>query len=144
MSPRRAARTSAARTKPELPAGLPPQRRVLRSADFSRIERQGKRASGQLLVLIARDRRDGRPGRVGFTVSRKVGNAVVRNRVRRRLRDIIRRRKHWLDARDLVVIVKPEAAGATCALLTEQLSALLLRLHAPHAKEGADDPPSQT
>ena len=41
-------------------------------------------------VLQARDRNDRGPVRVGFTVSRKVGNAVERNRVRRRLREVVR------------------------------------------------------
>ncbi len=42
-------------------------------------------------VLQGRNRDDGGPARIGFTVSRKVGTAVERNRVRRRLRDIVRR-----------------------------------------------------
>src|SRR5262245_23656525 len=42
-------------------------------------------------VLQARKRDDGGPVRIGFTVSRKVGTAVERNRVRRRLREIVRR-----------------------------------------------------
>ncbi|MCC7073802.1 MAG: ribonuclease P protein component [Deltaproteobacteria bacterium] len=107
---------------------MPPQRRVLRSGDFTRIERQGTRTAGALLVLLARMRRDGRPGRVGFTVSKKVGNAVVRNRVRRRLREIVRRHKEWLDARDLIVIVKPEAASADAAALAAQLASLVERI----------------
>lgn len=130
-----------ARTKPEKREGLPPQRRVLRSGDFPRIERQGVRSAGKLLVLLARKRRDGRPGRVGFTISKKVGNAVVRNRLRRRLRDLVRRRKHWLDARDLVVIVKPEAASATSALLLEQLTSLLARVDAQSTPRKPDEPP---
>lgn len=120
--------TRVARTVHELPQGLPPQRRVLRSGDFTRIERQGTRTAGALLVLLARMRRDGRPGRVGFTVSKKVGNAVVRNRVRRRLREIVRRHKEWLDARDLIVIVKPEAASADAAALAAQLASLVERI----------------
>lgn len=129
-----------ARSKPEQPEGLPPQRRVLRSGDFARIERQGTRASATLLVVIARVRHDGRPGRVGFTVSRKVGNAVVRNRVRRRLRELVRRHKGWLHARDLIVIVKPEAATADAAALGAQLAALVERAGAGGAKRSKHEP----
>jgi ribonuclease P protein component len=130
-----------ARTRPELREGLPPQRRVLRSGDFARIERQGVRASGPLLVLVARPRRDGKPGRIGFTISKKVGNAVVRNGVRRRLKELVRRRKHWLDARDLVVIARPEAAGASCAALHTALQALVEQVTARGAGRSRDEPP---
>jgi ribonuclease P protein component len=42
-------------------------------------------------VLLVRDRRDGDPAmRVGFTVTKKIGNAVVRNRMKRRLRSLVR------------------------------------------------------
>ena len=116
------------RTKPEAPQGLPPQRRVLRTAEFPRIERQGKRASSGLLIVWLRVRRDGRPGRVGLTISKKVGNAVVRNRVRRRLKEIVRRNKQWLDAKDIVVIVKPEAASAPQSTLHLELQSLVDKL----------------
>lgn len=124
-----------ARAKPEKREGLPPQRRVLRSGDFPRIERQGTRVAGALLVLLARTRRDQRPGRVGFTISKKVGNAVVRNRLRRRLKDLVRRRKHWLEARDMIVIVKPEAASATSDALLSQLASLLERVGKPDPRQ---------
>ncbi|GEM89714.1 ribonuclease P protein component [Oceanithermus desulfurans] len=48
--------------------------------------------------------------RVGIVVSKKVGNAVVRNRVRRRLREILRRMH--LPSADLMVVARPEAAAA--------------------------------
>ena len=130
----------AARSRPETREGLPPQRRVLRTGEFARIERQGARAAGKLLVLIARVRRDGRPGRVGFTVSKKVGNAVVRNGVRRRLKELVRRRKHWLHARDLVIVAKPEAATAPGAALLAELSSLLERVSGARPPRNADEP----
>jgi ribonuclease P protein component len=51
----------------------------------------GASAHGAAFVLQARQRGDDGPVRIGFTVSKKVGTAVERNRVRRRLRDIVRR-----------------------------------------------------
>jgi len=51
----------------------------------------GARAPAAAFVLQVRKRRDNGPARVGYTVSRKVGTAVERNRVRRRLREIVRR-----------------------------------------------------
>jgi ribonuclease P protein component len=69
--------------------------RLKRRADFLKVARKGRKWAAPGLVLQALDRHAGQRGqtedndpgiRVGFTVTRKVGNAVVRNRVRRRLR----------------------------------------------------------
>jgi ribonuclease P protein component len=50
----------------------------------------GAKVHGAGFVLQTRERGDGGAPRIGFTVSKKVGNAVERNRVRRRLRDVVR------------------------------------------------------
>ena len=63
------------------------------------------------------------PGRVGLSVSRRVGGAVVRNRVRRRLRELIRR--HWSELPDgceLVFHVYPGIVGVTSAELENQVA----------------------
>lgn len=52
--------------------------------------RVGEKRRGKLFLLEVLDRKDGKPARAGFTVTKKVGNAVVRNRVRRRLREALR------------------------------------------------------
>jgi len=63
--------------------------RLKRRAEFLRAAR-GRKVSMPGLVLQALARDDQAPARLGFTVTRKVGNAVVRNRVRRRLREAAR------------------------------------------------------
>jgi ribonuclease P protein component len=51
-----------------------------------------------------------RPPRFGFTVTKKIGNAVVRNRIRRRLREVVRRAEHGADkATDYVLVGRPAA-----------------------------------
>ena len=63
--------------------------RLRKRADFLMVAK-GNRIPTAAFVLQALNRGDGGPIRVGFTVSRKVGSAVERNRVRRRLREVVR------------------------------------------------------
>src|SRR5262245_40737863 len=64
--------------------------RLKQRADFLAAA-SGAKVATAAFVLQERHRDDGGPTRIGFTVSRKVGTAVERNRVRRRLRDLVRR-----------------------------------------------------
>ena len=66
--------------------------------------------------------------RVGLTVSRRVGNAVVRNRVKRWLREVVRHRRSSLDSWDVVIIAKPTAAGVGLHSLDTQVEQMLVRL----------------
>ena len=52
--------------------------------------RRGEKRRGRLFLLEVLDRGDGKPPRFGLTVTKKVGNAVVRNRMKRRLRALVR------------------------------------------------------
>lgn len=68
---------------------------------------------------------------MGIVVSKKVGKAVVRNRVRRRLREalrlLVRARALRVDAADLVIIARPEAAAASYRELEQSLVRALNR-----------------
>jgi ribonuclease P protein component len=64
--------------------------RLKRRVEFLRVASKGKKAAVGGVVLQAMSRADDQPARLGFTVTKKVGNAVVRNRTRRRLKEAAR------------------------------------------------------
>ena len=68
----------------------PTPERLKRRAEFLRVAAQGRKVPSTGLVLQALARPDNGPARLGFTVTKKVGNAVVRNRTRRRLKEAAR------------------------------------------------------
>ncbi|MDQ3702697.1 MAG: ribonuclease P protein component [Chloroflexota bacterium] len=108
---------------------MEPQHRLRAAKDFERARKQGRSWGSALLVLHAVHLPlPHQATRCGFSVSRRVGGAVVRNRVRRRLRDIVRRRMSVLPAGWLLVITaRPPAAKAPTTELTLALDGLLQR-----------------
>jgi ribonuclease P protein component len=106
---------------------LPKQHRLLRSRDFARVRRRGRSASGPLFALYVLPVRT--PDvRVGFSVSKKVGKAVVRNRVKRRFREAVKRELPSVrPGCDLVFIARPAAAGASYWEIVEAVQSALHR-----------------
>ncbi len=135
---------------------LPQQSRMRRPEDFRRVLRTGRRAGGSVLgghLLLESGSsadgaasashgpggsdgagsdgavRPGHPAKVGFIVSRAVGSAVVRNRVKRRLRELMRGRVASLPGDCLLVLrAYPAAAGARQADLAADLDLVIGRL----------------
>jgi ribonuclease P protein component len=115
---------------------LPQQSRMRRPEDFRRVLRTGRRAGGSVIaghlllpVGSVGEVRSGDPAKVGFIVSRAVGSAVVRNRVKRRLRELVRRRLASLPRGCLLVLrAHPAAAGARQADLAADLDLVIGRL----------------
>jgi ribonuclease P protein component len=121
---------------------LPQQSRMRRAEDFRRVLRAGRRAggsvlTGHLLLPVGPDGAAGTPGevlsgdpaKVGFVVSRAVGSAVVRNRVKRRLRELMRGRLASLPRGCLLVLrAHPAAARARQADLAADLDLVIGRL----------------
>jgi ribonuclease P protein component len=96
-------------------ASYPKSARVRRRSDYLEIQRDGRRRHTPHLVLIRRAA-TGPRSRLGVTVSKRVGNAVVRNRVKRILRELFRTRQSELHpALDVIVIAKPGAETLTYA-----------------------------
>ena len=87
---------------------------------FRRIYRKGKSSVQPCLVVYCQKNKQGRT-RLGVTVSTKLGKAVVRNRVRRRLRELYRLHKaELLPGYDLIVVARVRAVDMTYAKLEKQ------------------------
>ena len=135
--------------EPKIAAKAEQMERLKRRTDF-KTAAKGARAPAGAFVLQARCRaQDGEengqegknPARVGFTVSRQVGNAVERNRVRRRLREMVRLTPAATlrPGHDYVLIGRRTALAAAFADMTRQFDAAIRRIHAaPQSGQGND------
>jgi ribonuclease P protein component len=109
------------RPRPQAPLGLSPldarvqrRHRLSRSRDFDAVYRHGRSVSTRYLVLYWFAREDGVEGaRLGLAVPKSVGSAVVRNKMKRRLRELFRSRAEELaQDQDYVLVVRPGLAEA--------------------------------
>lgn len=120
---------------------FPKSRRLRKRADFLAVQRTGKTQHSRYFVVVSECQSgDQEEGRLGITVSKKVGNAVIRNRVKRVVREFARTATHpgrapnasgvpWLPSNlDVVVIAKRDAATASTAHLWADLAAAGARL----------------
>jgi ribonuclease P protein component len=108
-------------------------RRVLRRADYLETYSSGRRYVGRWLVLFVRPAR-GSCARLGVTITKKTGSAVVRNRLRRKLRELFRRSSALRAAVDVIVNVRAGAEETTYAELSRDFDKLV-------ARAGAGGPP---
>jgi ribonuclease P protein component len=100
--------------------------RLRKSSDFRRVYAARRRRDGRLLAVYCLPNQLAHV-RVGLVVSTKVGGAVVRNKVKRRLREVCR---EWLEGAghhglDLVIVARPESATAEFQDLRQELKTLL-------------------
>jgi ribonuclease P protein component len=110
--------------------------RLRHRADFLAAATGGK-APTSGFVLQAHNRRDQGPARVGFTVSRKVGGAVERNRVRRRLREVVRLAPptRLKPGHDYVLIGRRAALTLRFEQMVQEFDRALGRAHAAAGRE---------
>ncbi len=128
--------------------GLPRSRRLRNHRDFKRVSRQGRRSASRHFVLLAASVTSSREGntslsvvdspdseqlrlRLGVTVSKAVGNAVTRNRVKRRIRAWFRQfseenRALLAFIGDFVVIARPSAASLRSKVMFSDLNQLAI------------------
>ena len=111
---------------------LPRTARVLSPADFARVSARRATAAAGPLVLYACPRAGAGEARVGLSVSRRIGNAVVRNRWKRRLREAFRKvRPRLPGGNDYVIVVRaglPPRGAAGAAEVEEAIVALAARV----------------
>ncbi len=115
--------------------------RLLRPRDFKRVLRLGERRSSPSFVIFVAPRSfeapsvvDSQP-KLGMTVNKRVGNAVVRNRLKRQMREWFRQARLWLPReRDIVVIARPAARGLSSFAVAAALDRLVQRPNAAGTK----------
>ena len=110
--------------------------RLTRRADYVAVA-SGIKAPAGAFVLQARVRGDARPARFGFTVAKKVGNAPERNRIRRRLKEMVRVTA-VMKARagfDYVLVGRRAALGLTFGELVGEFESALERAHRRAARQ---------
>ena len=103
--------------------------RLTRRAEFLSAAAKGRKAAMRGVVVQALARNDTGPARLGFTVTRKVGNAVIRNRTRRRLKEAARLVLAERPAAgvDLVLIGRDSTRGCEFTALLEDLRRALAK-----------------
>jgi len=111
--------------------------RLKRREDFRLVYKRGRSKAGSLLVLYAR--KNGLSHhRVGFSVSKKVGKAVERNRVKRQLREICRLNPQWFKPGfDYIFIARSPIKSASFGEKTQGVKKLLLQQESFHGKNPA-------
>ena len=109
---------------------LPPPFRLRRSDDIARVRQQGRRWQHPLIVLFidVQPQESTSVSRFAFVAGRRIGKATVRNRAKRRLREIVRHQLETLEpGHDCLLVARPASASADYAELERGVLELLTR-----------------
>lgn len=108
--------------------GFPKALRLLRRYEFLQVQEGGQKFSADCLLALVK--RNGRAStRLGLTVSSKVGNAVVRVRLRRLLRELFRKRRlQWPAGLDVVLVVRSSAKEVSFAEMARAFEGVTRKL----------------
>jgi ribonuclease P protein component len=110
-------------------------RRLKKRRDFLRAQKGRRQNTGLFsLQAVRREPPDGEGPRIGLTVSKANGNAVRRNRIRRRLREALRRQAGDLPAlafEDYVIVARPATLSASFEMLAREVHAAFLAVQRP-------------
>jgi len=100
---------------------FPKSRRITRTSEFERVKQHGYAERGRLITLSVLAMKNAGPCRAGLITTRAIGSATIRNRIRRCLREIVRKHQH--DLREdfwIVLIARRDAASAGYRALEDE------------------------
>jgi ribonuclease P protein component len=122
---------------PETTRSFGRQHRLRRRGEFQAVFDAGQRLHGRFFTLLVARNRDAQP-RLGIVASRKLGNAVHRNRAKRLIRDVFRKNKQLAEPAGLDIVVIPRTAlfEATYASIEADFQQVLARCATRLAKHG--------
>lgn len=104
--------------------GFPKRARLTKRSEFLTLSREGKRVHTSHFIVLSKVN-DAGLSRLGITVTTRIGNAVIRNRVKRLVREFFRRYKKMLPANDIVVIAKQGAEHLSLREVESELGRVL-------------------
>jgi ribonuclease P protein component len=118
-----------------------PRRRLRSAREFDAVFQRGRRLAGRLFLMVVAENRE-RSDRLGLAVSRRVGGAVARSRVRRLLRESFRRlARRGTPGFDIVVVPHKDIVSCSQSEVDRELAARLLRIRrAPEPSSPRPDP----
>jgi ribonuclease P protein component len=127
--------------KQKKPAGFPKAVRLLRHADFERVYQQGRRHFSPSMTVFFLERESGEGPRVGLTVGKVLGNAVTRNRIKRRMREALRKNFGPLSAKvDVVINPKKSAIALELPKLEAEIERALAAVQQGKGVAASDTP----
>jgi ribonuclease P protein component len=106
--------------------GFPKRARLTKRSQFLTLSREGKRVHTSHFIILSKVN-DAGLGRLGITVTTRIGNAVIRNRVKRLVREFFRRHKQMIPANDIVVIAKQGAERLSAGAVAAEIGGVLSR-----------------
>ena len=117
---------------------FPKQARILRRSEFLYLGRRGKRYVTRFFIVHLYPNKKNRP-RLGITVSKKIGNAVVRNQLKRRIREFFRLHQHGLPkSTDILIVARKASKELTYSMMCTDLTPLLVTAKEPLPSQKGD------
>ncbi len=117
---------------------MPQIQKLLARSDFVATAKKGRKFVSSSLIMQVRERGDDKAPRLGITATRKIGNAVQRNRAKRRMRAVAHNMltKHAISGHDYVLIARHNTALIAWQGLVSDAKGMLATCNKPHKEQG--------